>query len=97
MKKVTGPLLQKLRALMKSGRYSQEPLQAYIIPHKDPHDSEYPAANFDRIAFISGFTGSAGTAVVTETTACLWTDGRYFLQAADQMDENWTLMKEGKV
>uniref|UniRef100_A0A1B6FBQ8 Xaa-Pro aminopeptidase 1 n=1 Tax=Cuerna arida TaxID=1464854 RepID=A0A1B6FBQ8_9HEMI len=95
MKKVTGPLLQKLRALMKSGRYSQEPLQACIIPHKDPHDSEYPAANYDRIAFISGFTGSAGTAVVTETAACLWTDGRYFLQAADQLDENWTLMKEG--
>jgi len=48
-----------------------------------------------RRAFISGFTGSAGTAVVTETHACLWTDGRYFNQAGKQLDENWTLMKEG--
>jgi len=46
---------------------------------------------------VTGFTGSAGTAVVTHQHACLWTDGRYFLQAAQQMDENWTLMKEGKL
>lgn len=48
-----------------------------------------------RRAYISGFTGSAGTAVITETHACLWTDGRYFNQAEKQLDSNWTLMKEG--
>lgn len=45
--------------------------------------------------FITGFTGSAGTAVVTQTEALLWTDGRYFQQAEIQLDENWTLMKDG--
>ena len=47
-------------------------------------------------AFISGFDGSAGTAVVTTTNSLLWTDGRYFIQAEAQMDENWTLMKIGQ-
>jgi Xaa-Pro aminopeptidase len=54
-------------------------------------------ANCDeRRAYISGFTGSMGTAVVTENEACMWTDGRYFLQASEEMDKNWTLMKEGE-
>jgi Xaa-Pro aminopeptidase len=54
-------------------------------------------ANCDkRRAYISGFTGSAGTAVITENEACMWTDGRYFLQASEEMDKNWTLMKEGE-
>ena len=48
-----------------------------------------------RREFISGFTGSAGTAVVTPTKALLWTDGRYHLQASQQLDENWTVMKDG--
>lgn len=59
--------------------------------------NEYIADCDRRRGFISGFTGSAGTAVVTETEACLWTDGRYFLQASKEMDSSWTLMKEGKV
>lgn len=45
---------------------------------------------------MSGFTGSAGTAVITENHACLWTDGRYFNQAQHELDANWTLMKQGK-
>ena len=45
---------------------------------------------------MSGFDGSAGTALVTGTNALLWTDGRYFIQAEAQMDENWTLMKIGQ-
>ena len=57
--------------------------------------SEYIADCDQRRAFVTGFTGSAGTAVVTETDACLWTDGRYFNQAEKQLDCNWTLMKEG--
>ncbi len=49
-----------------------------------------------RRAFISGFTGSRGLAVITENSAALYTDGRYFLQASQQMSDEWTLMKEGK-
>eukprot|EP00116_Pleurobrachia_bachei_P003216 sb/3463478/ len=55
--------------------------------------SEYVSSNFCRRAFISGFTGSAGTAVVLQDKALMWTDGRYFLQAEKEMDENWSLMK----
>lgn len=57
--------------------------------------NEYLAARDARREFVSGFSGSAGTVIITDHHACLWTDGRYFLQAASQLDENWTLMKEG--
>uniref|UniRef100_A0A1B6E280 Xaa-Pro aminopeptidase 1 n=1 Tax=Clastoptera arizonana TaxID=38151 RepID=A0A1B6E280_9HEMI len=57
--------------------------------------SEYLAPCDERRAFISGFTGSDGTAIITENAACVWTDGRYFLQASQEMDDNWTLMKNG--
>jgi Xaa-Pro aminopeptidase len=57
---------------------------------------EYVAPNDHRREFISGFTGSAGTAVVTDTVAALWTDGRYFLQGENQLDCNWILMKQGQ-
>lgn len=53
------------------------------------------AARDERRRFITGFTGSAGTAVVTQTEALLWTDGRYYQQATKQLDENWKLMKDG--
>lgn len=56
---------------------------------------EYAAARDRRRQFITGFTGSAGTAVVTQSEALVWTDGRYFQQAALQLDGNWTLMKDG--
>nr|CAD7463512.1 unnamed protein product [Timema tahoe] len=58
--------------------------------------SEYLAECDMRRAFISGFTGSAGTAIVTESAALMWTDGRYYLQATEEMGEGWTLMKEGQ-
>ena len=84
--------LTELRKLM----VSQIPsLAAYIIPSGDAHNSEYIAECDQRRAFISGFNGSAGTAIVTDKYALLWTDCRYFLQAESQMDENWTLMKDG--
>lgn len=58
--------------------------------------SEYISSRDRRIAFVSGFTGSAGTVVITEQTAALWTDSRYFLQAEQQLNsELWTLMKSG--
>lgn len=66
-----------------------------VIPSEDSHSSEYIAACDARREFISGFTGSAGCAVVTLQAAALATDGRYFNQAESQLDENWTLLKQG--
>ncbi|XP_017263555.1 xaa-Pro aminopeptidase 2 [Kryptolebias marmoratus] len=66
-------------------------ISAYIIPGTDAHLSEYIAPRDARMAFMTGFTGSAGTAVVTQTKATLWTDSRYWLQAERQMDCNWEL------
>ncbi|KAI8102026.1 hypothetical protein M9434_007086 [Picochlorum sp. BPE23] len=70
-------------------------VDAFIIPSEDPHMSEYPPDCHARREFISGFDGSAGTAVVTHDVAALWTDGRYFLQAGEQLSSEWTLMKAG--
>ena len=69
--------LSALRALMKDRR-----IAAYIIPSDDFHGSEYVGDYFKARAFMSGFTGSAGTLVVMADGAFLWTVGRYFLQAA---------------
>lgn len=94
--KSTSHLLKQLRELMVNNKYTKEPLHAYIIPSSDAHSSEYVADCDQFRAFISGFTGSSGTAVVTHDRACLWTDARYYLQAFQQLDENWTLMKESE-
>jgi Xaa-Pro aminopeptidase len=83
--------VQKLRTLL-----SEYNIDAFIIPSADPHQSEYVADAFKRRAFISGFDGSAGTAIVTSSTALLWTDGRYFDQAERQLSEEWQLMKSGQ-
>lgn len=72
-------------------------IDAYIIVTDDFHASEYVDDYFKCREYISGFTGSAGTLVVTENQAGLWTDGRYFLQAADQLEGTGiTLMKKGE-
>lgn len=60
-------------------------IDAYVIPTADFHESEYAGEYFKCRAFMSGFTGSAGTLVITEKIAGLWTDGRYFIQAKDQL------------
>ncbi|MDR1632250.1 MAG: aminopeptidase P family protein [Dysgonamonadaceae bacterium] len=73
--------IQALRALMKA-----ENIKACIIPSTDPHISEYPPAHWKTREWISGFTGSAGTVVVTLEKAGLWTDSRYFLQAENQLE-----------
>lgn len=65
---------------------SQEGIDAFIIPSTDPHLSEYVAPYWKSREWISGFTGSAGTVVVTAGEAGLWTDSRYFLQAAQQLE-----------
>ena len=73
--------IQDLRAL-----FNQEGIQAFIIPSTDPHLSEYVAPHWKSREWISGFTGSAGTVVITTSQAGLWTDSRYFLQAAQQLE-----------
>lgn len=82
--------LQRLRELM-----TQQKVDIYIVPSEDSHQSEYIAPSDARREFISGFSGSAGTAVITHDKAALATDGRYFNQASKQLDNNWTLLKQG--
>ena len=64
----------------------QHKIDAYIIPTSDPHMSEYPADCWKYREWISGFTGSAGTVIITADKAGLWTDSRYFLQASPQLE-----------
>lgn len=88
----TATRLAALRAEMKRAG-----IQAVIIPQADPHMSEYIASHWQARRWLSGFSGSAGTLVVpAEGHARLWTDSRYFLQAAEQLEGTETeLMKEG--
>lgn len=73
-----------------------EGIDAIIFPTADPHGSEYVAPHWQARRYVSGFTGSAGTAVVTRQEAALWTDSRYFLQATAELHgSEFTLMKEG--
>ncbi|KAK9219126.1 hypothetical protein WN943_007765 [Citrus x changshan-huyou] len=86
---------EKLRALRELFSRPGVNIDAYIIPSQDAHQSEFIAECYMRRAYISGFTGSAGTAVVTKDKAALWTDGRYFLQAEKQLSSSWILMRSG--
>lgn len=61
-------------------------IDAYIIPNTDAHQSEYIAEHYQSMTWLSGFTGSNGTIVVTQDFAGLWTDGRYYLQATQQLE-----------
>lgn len=72
--------IEQLRTLMR-----EKGIEAYIVPSSDPHQSEYVAEHYTARTFITGFTGSAGTAVITLKDAGLWTDGRYFIQAENQL------------
>lgn len=87
----TNDKILALRKLMK-----RKDIQAYIIPSTDPHMSEYAADLWESRKWISGFTGSAGLVVVTEKEAGLWTDGRYFIQAEQQLEgSEMKLFKQG--
>ena len=82
--------IEALRNLLK-----QEGISAFITPSTDPHSGEYVPERWKSRRWISGFTGSAGTAVVTLDNAALWTDSRYFIQAAEQLEgTGYQLMKE---
>ena len=84
------PRLAGLRSAMAAAG-----VDAFVVPSGDPHLSEYVHPCYERRGFISGFTGSAGTALITADAALLWTDGRYFLQAEQELGAEWTLMRSG--
>lgn len=84
--------VERLRNVMRDKK-----IDAYMIPTADCHESEYVGSYFKCREYMTGFTGSAGTVVVTQKEACLWTDGRYFVQAETEMDGSGILlMKMGE-
>ncbi|MCK5164024.1 MAG: aminopeptidase P family protein [Desulfobacula sp.] len=76
--------IDHIRQLMEDGN-----IAAVIIPSDDPHQSEYVAEHWQARKWLTGFSGSAGTAVVTREHAILWTDFRYYIQAEDQVAGSW--------
>lgn len=90
MKETISNRLAAVREVMR-----REHLAAFVFPSTDPHNSEYVPDHWKGREWISGFDGSAGTAVVTITSAALWTDSRYFIAAAEQLGgTEFVLMKE---
>lgn len=84
--------LEALRALM-----HEQGMDAYLVPTADYHESEYVGEHFKCREYIIGFTGSAGTAVITMDEACLWVDGRYYVQASHELEGTTvTMMKMGQ-
>lgn len=81
--------IEQLRSLM-----AERHIDAYMIPTSDFHESEYVGEYFKCREFMTGFTGSAGTAVITMNEACLWTDGRYFVQAGKQLDGSGIILQK---
>ena len=91
MNKTITQRVERLREWMQ-----ESGLEAFIFPSTDPHSGEYIPDHWKTREWISGFNGSAGTAVVTLTSAALWTDSRYFLAAAEQLEGTpFQLMKQG--
>lgn len=86
----TSDRLSDLRRLM-----AKDTLDYYIVPSEDAHQSEYVADTDKRREWISGFTGTAGQAIVSKTTAYLVTDSRYWIQAQTELDPNWHLIPAG--
>ena len=85
-------ILNKIRKLMEKNK-----IDFYLVPSKDPHGSEYLPDYYKEREFLTGFTGSQGTALVTRDEAYLWTDGRYYIQAAREIkDFGFELKKQGQ-
>ena len=103
-----GASADRIKALQ--GELKSRKLKGLLVPHSDEHQNEYLAPQFERLAWLTGFTGSAGTAVVLDKDAALFVDGRYILQARAQADpalfevlqtpeakaSNWIAEKLGK-
>lgn len=91
----TNQIPERLQAIRKF--MEEKKLDAFIVPSTDAHLSEYPPKHWESRKWISGFTGSAGTAAVTKDKAGVWTDSRYFLQAATELDgTGFDLFKMGQ-
>jgi Xaa-Pro aminopeptidase len=93
--KETMTILQRLERLRQA--MQEEGLDAFLLPSNDPHQSEYVAAHWKAREWISGFTGSAGTVVVTPDHAGLWTDSRYFLQAEQELEGSGIVLQKQQV
>ena len=88
--------IEKLAALRQAMR--EAGVAAYVVPGNDPHASEYMAAHWCEMQWLSGFNGESGTVVVTEDRALLWTDSRYYLQADIELkDSTIELMRESDI
>lgn len=91
----TNKIPERLAAMRKF--MAENKLDAFIVPSTDAHLSEYPPKHWESRKWISGFTGSAGTAVITKDKAGVWTDSRYFLQATEELDgTGFDLFKMGQ-
>ncbi|MCB0588668.1 MAG: aminopeptidase P family N-terminal domain-containing protein, partial [Phaeodactylibacter sp.] len=88
MSKTTNVKKMEERVAALRREMAESRLDAFIIPSQDPHQSEYVADHWKARAWISGFTGSAGVAVVTPDHAGLWTDSRYFIQAEQELKDS---------
>lgn len=89
MDNLTNKKINKIRNLMKKNQ-----INFFILPLSDYHNSEYPCGYFKALRFVSGFTGSNGTLLISETESFLWTDGRYFSQCEKELkDSEIKLMK----
>lgn len=86
---------QKIKLLRT--QMSQKNITAYIVPSSDPHQSEYVAERWKSRTWLSGFTGSAGTIIVTSKHAGLWTDSRYFLQAEAELADSEIVLHQQKI
>lgn len=88
------PIIERIAALRKE--MNEAGVKAVVLPRTDAHLSEYISAHWHIVRYLSGFTGSAGTMVVTDKEALLWVDSRYFLQGAQQIEGTGIiLMKDG--
>ncbi|KAJ6491425.1 Creatinase aminopeptidase [Mycena vitilis] len=88
----TGPRLDAVRELMQ-----KDNLDYYIVPSEDAHQSEYVSASDRRREYVSGFSGTSGQAIISRNSAYLITDSRYWLQAQEQLDGNWQLVRAGGI
>ncbi|CAL1705996.1 unnamed protein product [Somion occarium] len=88
----TSERLEALRELM-----TKDQLDYYVIPSQDAHGSEYVGVNDKRVEWVSGFTGSVGTAIISTSRSYLIVDSRYWTQAEQQTDNNWLVIRAGDV
>ncbi|VVC30469.1 Hypothetical protein CINCED_3A013194 [Cinara cedri] len=93
----TSAILQELRKEMKKAKaYHGPPLDAYIIPDTDEHQNEEVADHDKRLKYVSGFSGTGGIAVVTQTKAIFWTEWMYYKQADEELSCDWQLLVRGE-